>query len=140
MKIKIAEESEVEILSKYEKHIRKEELKASVLAGRVLVAEQEEKLVGWLRWNLFWDNTPFLNMLYVLEEYRNQGYGKRMVLSWEKRMKKDGYQLVMTSTLSNEMAQHFYRKLHYVDSGALLLPGEALEIIFTKEILLHEVS
>lgn len=133
MNIKLAGETEVAILSQYEKHIRKEELKSSVLAGRVLIAEHKEKLVGWLRWNLFWDNTPFLNMLYVLEGYRNRGYGKKMVLSWEKRMEEDGYQLAMTSTLSCETAQHFYRKLNYVDSGALLLPGEALEIIFTKE-------
>ncbi len=36
--------------------------------------------------------------------------------------------------LSNEEAQHFYRRRHYVDAGALLLPGEPLEIIFVKEL------
>ncbi len=41
--------------------------------------------------------------------------------------------LVMTSSLSNEAAHYFYRKLNYVDSGALLLPEEPLEIIFCKE-------
>lgn len=40
----------------------------------------------------------------------------------------------MTSSLSNEEAQHFYRKLNYVDSGALLLPEEPLEIIFVKKL------
>lgn len=49
-------------------------------------------------------------------------------------MKENGYHLVMTSMLSNEQAQHFYRKLNYVDSGSLLLKNEPLEIIFTKEI------
>jgi ribosomal protein S18 acetylase RimI-like enzyme len=47
-------------------------------------------------------------------------------------MKKKGYEIVMTSTLSNEQAQHFYRKLGYKDSGSLLLENEPLEIIFTK--------
>ena len=50
-------------------------------------------------------------------------------------MRQYGYTLDMTSTLSNETAQHFYRKLDYIDSGALLLPGEALEIIFTKQLI-----
>lgn len=41
----------------------------------------------------------------------------------------------MTFTLSNENAQHFYKKLGYIDSGSLLLENEALEIIFTKKII-----
>jgi len=49
-------------------------------------------------------------------------------------MKEEGYDLVMTSTLSNEYAQHFYRKLGYKDSGSLLLENEPLEIIFAKRI------
>jgi hypothetical protein len=45
-----------------------------------------------------------------------------------------GFTQVMTSTLSNEDAQHFYRKLGYRDVGALLLPDEPLEIILLKEL------
>lgn len=134
MKIRSAEMKDIDLLSEYDKHIRKEELGTVIALERIMVAEEEGKLVGWLRWNLFWDNTPFMNMLYLLEEYRNRGYGKSLVACWEKRMQETGYRLVMTSTLSNEEAQHFYRRLHYVDSGALLLPGEPLEILFVKEI------
>ena len=47
-------------------------------------------------------------------------------------MRRAGYTRVVTSTLADESAQHFYRKLACIDSGALLSPGEALEIIFTK--------
>jgi hypothetical protein len=34
--------------------------------------------------------------------------------------------------LSDELAQHFYRHLGYVDSGVLELPDEAPEILFRK--------
>ena len=129
MKIRIAEKSDLEILSAYDKHIRITELESSVSLGRVIVAEDNGRHIGWLRWNLFWDNTPFMNMLYLFEGYRNRGYGKAMVSCWEEKMKGEGYDIVMTSTLSNEEAQHFYRRLQYVDSGALLLPDEPLEII-----------
>lgn len=133
MKIRIAEKADIEGLIEYDKHIEPKELESIILLGRVLIAEEGEKLVGWLRWNLFWDNTPFINMLFLLEEYRHKGYGKAIINDWETLMRQYGYTLVMTSTLSNETAQHFYRKLNYMDSGALLLPGEALEIIFTKQ-------
>ena len=91
-------------------------------------------LAFWLRFNLFWDEIPFMNMLYLLEEYRGQGYGGRLVTFWEKEMKDNGYGMVLTSTLSSEQAQFFYRKNGYVDCGSLLLPGEDLEIILRKKL------
>ena len=59
---------------------------------------------------LFWDEIPFMNVLYLLEEYRGKGYGKQLVDYCEKEMLKNNYQKVLTSTLSNEQAQFFYRK------------------------------
>lgn len=135
MKIRIAIEEDAKLLLEYDKHIAESELYLSISTGRVIVAEHDNKFIGWLRWNLFWDNTPFMNMLYIVDGYQNKGYGKRLVDFWENQMKENKYELVMTSTLSNENAQHFYRKLNYIDSGSLLLKGEALEIIFTKELI-----
>ena len=94
----------------------------------------EDKFVGWLRFNLFWDNTSFMNMLYFLDNERGKGYGRQLVSFWEKEMKNKGYEYVVTSTQSNEESQFFYRKLRYIDSGSLILPSEPLEIIFYKKI------
>jgi hypothetical protein len=44
-----------------------------------------------------------------------------------------GYHEVLTSTQVNETAQHFYRKLGYIDVGGFLLPSEPNE-----ELLLHK--
>ena len=79
-----------------------------------------------------------MNMLYMLEDYRGKGYGKQLVGFWEKEMLKNGYKMVMTSTLSNEDAQFFYRKNGYVDCGSLLLPKEPLEIIMLKNLIEKE--
>lgn len=90
--------------------------------------------IGWLRYHLFWDNVPFMNMLYFLEGYRGKGYGGQLIHYWEEEMVKSNYKRVLTSTLSNERAQFFYRKNGYVDCGALLLPDEPLEIILLKNL------
>ena len=89
---------------------------------------------GWLRWNLFWDEIPFMNMLYFLEDYRGKGYGTQMVRFWESEMVKLGYDKVMTSSQANEFAQHFYRNLGYQDAGSFFPFCNDLEIIFTKEL------
>lgn len=134
MNIRIAQNGDRAFLYQHDGHIQPDELDLSIRLGRVLIAEQGGQQIGWLRWNLFWDNTPFLNMLYLLEEHRNKGYGQRLLLDWEERMKAQEYPLVMTSTLASEQAQHFYRKLNYEDAGALLLKNQPLEILFTKDL------
>lgn len=73
-----------------------------------------------------------MNMLYINENYRNKGIGKELVRFWENEMKGKDYELVMISTLSNEQAQHFYRRLGHKEVGSLLLEDEPLEIIFLK--------
>lgn len=73
-----------------------------------------------------------MNMLYFLEEYRGKGYGRQLTVFWEEEMRNNGFKMVLTSTLSNEQAQFFYRKIGYTDCGSLLLPKKPLEIIMRK--------
>jgi len=134
MVIEYANESDLDIISEYDKHISKEELLKSILDNRVIVVKDNDKTCAWSRYNLFWDNTPFLNMLFVLEEYRNSGIGTKLIEFWENDMRNKNFKMIMTSSLSNENAQQFYRKLGYKDSGNLLLENEPLEIIFTKKL------
>lgn len=132
MKIKIAEIENLDLLVLHDKHISKNELRNLLSIGRVFIAEEEGAFIGWLRYNLFWDNTPFMNMLYILETERGKGYGKLLVKHWEEQMKQDGYFNVMTSTASDEYAQHFYRKLGYESVGGFIPKGEPFELILSK--------
>ena len=132
--IRYANENDIEIISKYDKHISKEELKNIIELHRVIVMFEDNNFIGWLRYSLFWDNTPFMNMLYLLDNERGKGKGSQLVSFWENEMRNKKYDFVLTSTQSNEEAQFFYRKLGYIDSGSLLLPNEPLEIILYKKI------
>ncbi|MGN0970405.1 MAG: GNAT family N-acetyltransferase [Aristaeellaceae bacterium] len=132
--IRAAMESDLPWLKEHDRHIGAEALRDAVQRGRILLAEQDGQIIGWLRWSLFWDEIPFMNMLYLLEGFRRQGLGRVLVSHWEEDMHRQGHRRVMTSSQANEEGQHFYRRLGYQDAGALLLPGEPLEIIFLKEL------
>ena len=82
--IRLANLNDLELLNLYDKHVSKEELSNIINLQRVYILYENNKFIGWLRYGLFWDNTPFMNMLYVLEEYRNKGYGKTLVYTFEK--------------------------------------------------------
>lgn len=134
MRIRIGNVEDIEIIGVMDKHISKDELENIINLKRVYILEEEDKFIGWLRYNLFWDNTPFMNMLYILEEYRGQGFGKLAVEVWEEEIKSLGYKTVLTSTASNEYAQHFYNKLGYKTIGGFTLGEDPFEIILSKEI------
>ncbi len=91
---------------------------------------------GLLRYNLFWDNTPFCTMLFVDWSSQKKGYGRMLMEHWEEDMKKQGYGMIMTSTQVDEDAQHFYRKLGYKDCGGFTvdIPGfeQPMEMFMSK--------
>ena len=135
MDIRLAVAQDIPLLSEWDEHISKQELINSVQLNRVYIAEIGQRPIGWLRYNLFWDNTPFMNMLCLIEEEQRKGYGKELVLHWERQMKLLGYETVLTSTQSNEYSQHFYVKLGYEAVGGFLLKPEPYEIIMAKNFI-----
>ncbi|MGB1285835.1 MAG: GNAT family N-acetyltransferase [Aggregatilineales bacterium] len=129
---RVATEADTIYLEQHYRHISEAMFRKKLSDSEYMLILDNDIVFGWLRWGYFWDEIPFMNMLHIAENQRAQGYGRQLVTAWENLMQSRRYEQVMTSTLSNEPAQHFYRRLGYVDSGALLLPDEPLEIIFAK--------
>ncbi len=122
------------MLSELDRHIAAAELCRSIDFRRVIVSTENGKINGWLRYGLFWDNIPFMNMLYVIDGERGKRIGTALADFWENEMRAAGHALVLTSTLSDERGQFFYRKRGYRDCGSLILPGEVTEIIMYKKL------
>ncbi len=122
------------MLSELDKHISETELLNVIERRRVIVAAEGGRLVGWLRYGLFWDNLPFMNMLYIIDGERGNGLGTALCGFWENEMKELGYPLALTSTQSDERGQFFFRKRGYMDCGSLILPNEVTEIIMYKRL------
>lgn len=135
MNIRMANISDHAFIAENDHHINPMELKNVIALKRIIIAEDEEKNpIGWLRYNLFWDNTPFMNMLFLFEEYRGKGYGAALLSFWETEMLQDGYFRVMLSTAADERAQHFYQKYQYVAVGGFMPWDDPYELIFLKEL------
>jgi len=134
MIIRYAEITDFLWLKEHEKYISDKILKTKIETKEVYIVQEDKEIVGWLRYNLFWDNVPFMNKIFLLEEYRRKGIGRKLVNYWEEKMKEQAYQNVLTSTQSNEEGQHFYRKMGYTEIGSIKYLEEPLEIIFYKKL------
>ncbi|GAK54433.1 acetyltransferase, GNAT family [Candidatus Moduliflexus flocculans] len=133
MEIRKAILSDIDWLAAHDHHVSAAMLTKKIHDGEIYVVAEREN-IGWLRYGLFWDSIPFMNLLFLLEGYRNQGIGKKLVEYWERDMVQQGYKIVFTSTQANEFAQHFYRKLGYTDIGGFIVPQEVMEIMLMKNI------
>jgi ribosomal protein S18 acetylase RimI-like enzyme len=110
-----------------DKHMSEGEFQLKIRDKRGYIISDGDKSIGIMRYNLFWDNTPFLTLIHFKDAYQKKGFGKQALLFWENEMRAAGYKMVMTSTQVDEQAQHFYRKLGYRDKGCLLLDGTPFE-------------
>lgn len=121
-----------------DKHLSATEFEKKLRDRQGYVICEDSVPKGILRWNLFWDNTPFCTLLYIDRPAQRQGFGSALMRFWEDDMKAQGYGMVMTSTQVDETAQHFYRKLGYRDCGGFVLdiPGyeQPMELILCKQL------
>jgi ribosomal protein S18 acetylase RimI-like enzyme len=134
MLIRNAKHEDVDIINTHDEWVNRDMLIKKIDDNQVYVVYNDNDFVGWLRYGLFWDTTPYMNMLYLLEQYREKGIGKQLVTFWENDMKSKGYKVLLTSTAQDEYAQHFYIKLGYKSIGGFILESDPFEIMFAKHI------
>lgn len=148
MRIELAEEQDRAQIVRLDCHVPPAQLEACIRNGQVYVLRcgtegnggvpscMRDLTVGVLRYSLFWQKIPFLDLLYVEEAYRNRGFGTEMMRAWEARMKALGYKYVMTSTQADETAWQFYEKLGYQRVGGFLpFEQDAEEWMYLKPLL-----
>lgn len=132
--VRLARPDDLDLLANADRHVSRELMEKLISDGFVLIAMSGESLAGWLRYGLFWDEIPFMNMLFVPKEQRGSGIGTALVREWERLAAERGCKAVMTSTQANETSQHFYRKLGYRDIGGFTPFGEEYELIMGKRL------
>lgn len=136
--IDFAKETDKDFWYSLDKHLPESEFLKKVRDRQGYVLFENNTPVGILRYNMFWDNIPFCTMLYIENMYQKKGYGRALMQHWENDMRKCGYGMVLVSTRVDEEAQHFYRKIGYVDCGCLIIdiPGyeQPAELFMAKQL------
>lgn len=139
MTIELAQSKDKQKIARLDAHIPSPRLAECIWNGQIYVLKDDsiknggqnhrlkDPVVGVLRYSLFWQTIPFLDLLYIDEAYRNQGFGTEMMHEWEKAMATCGYEYVMTSTQADEEAWRFYEKLGYRKIGEFFPPEQKAE-------------
>ncbi len=133
-KIRYVNDADKDFWFSLDKHLSVVQFEKKVRDRQGYILSVDDTPIAILRYNLFWDNTPFCTMLYVSQSYQNQGYGTALMYYWENEMQSLGYDLLLVSTRADETSQYLYRKIDYIDCGALDIANKATELILYKRI------
>ena len=135
MTIRTAVPADLDGIRNYDRHIPAARLEDCIRRRQVVVLEDNGKILGVLRWNLFWQSLPFLDLIFLDDALRGQGWGTEMMDLWEINMAEQGFRHVLLSTQEDETSKFFYEKLGYTLCGDFLPPDqEARELMYRKEL------
>ena len=136
MEIKIVTNNDKEFVMSIDKHINDTGYNNLVYTKSGYVIWEKNQRTGIIVHCILWDNIPFMNFLFIKEEYRNKGLAKQAIIIWENEMKNQGYKMTLISTQVDEGAQHLYPKLGYIDCGGLVFNNtpfdQPMEMFFRK--------
>lgn len=131
MVIRYASLTDLDTLAALDNHITCARLCLAIEEQRVLIIESKE-LMGWLRYSFFWETIPFVDLLFVIEPFRKQLLGTKLMNYFESEMQGQGFKELMLSTSSEESSQHLYLKLGFKTVGGFFPANEPYEIMMVK--------
>jgi len=109
----------------------------AVAGGNVAAAEAEGgALVGYVRWDYFWDDIPLCLTVCVKPEYQRRGIGRRLYAHIEERFREGGRAFWLGSTEeTNDISIRFHEALGFRRIGALEELGQDVpEVFYRKDI------
>lgn len=120
-----------------EQHVSDEDiLRASIEGGRVVVAVDGDDVVGYVRYEWFWDRIPYCMLARVKPSHQRQGFGHALYELVEEGLRERGIPFWLSSTEEdNERSLAFHRALGFRPIGELSdLGQESREIFLRKDL------
>ena len=135
IKIRYAKYEDYNLILRIDDSISQSKWKSWTDNRQAILAFDDSEFIGWLQYNYFIEKYPFINRLYIFEQYQNNGTGTNLIQFWEAEMKNKGETRLMLSTESdNYGARRLYERLGFKCVGELNLRPQNQELVLLKEI------
>ena len=102
----------------------------------IVIAEWNEKRVGYVRLEYLWSIVPYISLIQVLPEHRRQGVGKALLRFIETFLRDAGHEALYSSSQADEPEpQAWHRYMGFEECGFIAGINEgAGEIFFRKSL------
>lgn len=123
----------------HSEYIDKEKIRNKISQKEIIIAEDNNKIVGIIKFSYFWQTRPYMDLIFVDSKYRKTGLSKKLLDFLIKHLVENGYSYLFSSSEKQEStAQNWHRHMGFKDMGELRdinLPHDTTtEIFFSKKI------
>ena len=102
----------------------------------ILIAERNGKRVGYVRLEYLWSIVPYISLIQVLPEYRQQGVGKALLRYLETFLRDTGHEVLYSSSQADEPEpQAWHRYMGFEECGFIAGINNGVgEVFFRKSL------
>jgi GNAT superfamily N-acetyltransferase len=112
-------------------------IRHKIINDEIIIAEVDGKPIGYLRVEYLWSQVPYIGVVFVEDDYRKEGIGRKILSFLEDYLRSRGYdRLFSSSTVNEPEPQAWHRAVGFVESGMINeLNDDGLgEIFFRKSL------
>jgi GNAT superfamily N-acetyltransferase len=112
-------------------------IRHKIINDEIIIAELDGQPIGYLRLEYLWSNIPYIGVIFVIELYRNEGIGRKILAFLENHLRSRGYNALYSSSQTNEPEpQAWHRSVGFVESGIIsgINEGGVGEVFFRKSL------
>ncbi|OLS28252.1 MAG: hypothetical protein ThorAB25_19260, partial [Candidatus Thorarchaeota archaeon AB_25] len=72
-------------------HVTEQVIRHKIVNDEIIIAELDGNPIGYLRIEYLWSNIPYIGVVFVLEDYRNEGVGQKILAFLEDYLRSRGH-------------------------------------------------
>lgn len=137
LKIRFAEIKDLDSCVKLDLHKNIDTIKNKIAMKEVIVAENNNEVIGCLKIEYIWTHLPFISYIVIKNDFRASGIGKSMLTFLEEYLKNNGQDTLLSSTMTDAInPQKWHLKMGFVECGMLCgINDDGVGEIFFKKAL-----
>lgn len=102
----------------FDQFMNKDRISEWLEKKKIIIAKENDITIGYLRFMYFWQNLPYVCLIKVSENRRNQGIGKAMLHYLEDFLIQKGFHKLLSSTDADGTdSQYWHRKVGFEEAG-----------------------
>ena len=118
-------------------HVTEQVVRHKIVNDEIVVAEIDGQLIGYVRLEYLWSTIPYIGVIWVIEDYRHEGIGRRLLDFVVQFLSERGYDVILSSSTASEPEpQAWHRAMGFKECGVLngINEGGVGEIFFRRDL------
>jgi GNAT superfamily N-acetyltransferase len=119
-------------------HVTEQVIRRKIVNDEIIIAELDGQPVAYLRLEYLWSNIPYIGVIWVIELYRKEGIGRKILNFLEDYLRSRGHNALYSSSQVNEPEpQAWHRSVSFQEAGIIsgINEGGIGEVFFRKSLV-----